>query len=350
MSIRKKLGAQNVSAIPSGQLVREEIRLVDPKNLYPSPENERITLKLREVRTILGIGTDDDKRIFEDGVLILPADIHSLDVPEELLAINNIKKKWASLMELASSMYADEQAGRYPGGILHVMRDENGDKLFITVGHRRQLAAVIAGVKVWVKIHDFIPSKFSRAQFRAHENLKREDLTLEEHLLLYNNILEGLEEEGVTANQTEAAKALGKTKGWVSIIHKGATNPLLHSAINDGIISSYSVLRDICGLPDTLIANKISELRGEDAAQEKAKPKAKATVSPSKAKGFKLKGTIKDMGFASTLLKAALDYPLVSEQKDKLLKSARLEDLSQDEMSALLNDIIKLINHSAKNK
>ncbi len=341
---REKLGAQNLSEVPSGELTRDEIRQVDPRNLLASKENERIFFSVREIVVILGIGTDYDKRDFREDSLSLPTSLEELDVDASILGRPNIQEKWKKLMELAQSMYIDAQDGAKPGGVLEVMRDVNGEKLIISKGHRRQLGAIIADVKVWISIVENVKSKLKRAKQRAAENLQHDDLDLVETVSLYENILDGLKEEARPATQVEANKVINKSKGWISAIHRATTTPHIRDAIDRGVLVSLRQLQDILSLPEAMQKAKLRELGdtfdAETEQREEAPKKRKQT-------SIKLGGT-KNMKFMSRLLNHALKDPDIKEYREDILDGVNLKSLEVEEMERVWRMILETVNASAK--
>lgn len=341
--IRTKLGTQNLSEIPSGALIRDEIREVDPRTLVASKENERIFFSAREVIVILGIGTKEDKRLFQEDSLILPTSLSDLEVDPAILRRPNIQEKWKNLMELAQSMYSDARDGAKPGGVLEVMRDSNGEKLIIAKGHRRQLAAIVADVKVWIHIVENVKSKLKRARQRAAENLQHAELDLPETVSLYQNILDGLKEEGRSPTQVEANKEINKSKGWVSSIHRATTTNHIREAIDGGVLVSLRQLQEVLGLPEHMQKAKLRELGGiiQDDAGEKDASKIRRQTS------VKLGGT-KNIKFMSRLINFALKDPDIKEYRSDILEGADLKSLEIEDMERIWKMILETVNTSVK--
>lgn len=340
---RSRLGVKNLGEVPSGEFIRDEIREVAPRSLVASEENERIFFSAREVIVLLGIGTSEDRRQFEEGVLVLPTNLGDIDVDNDILDRPNIHEKWKKLMELAQSMYSDARDGAKPGGVLEVMRDSNGEKLIISKGHRRQLAAIIADVKVWVHIIDNVSSKLKRAKQRAAENLQHADLDLPETVLLYENILDGLREEGRPDTQSEASKEINKSKGWISSIHRAAVTPHIRKAVDSGVLVSLKQLQEIISLPEPMQKAKLREL-GEVVENEE---NSKEVSKKSKPKLVKLGGT-KNLKFMSRLISNALKDPDIKQYKQDILDGADIKCLDIEDMELIWKRIIETVNAVVK--
>lgn len=342
---RSRLGADNIGEAPGGGISRDEIREVDPRNLIASEENERIFFNVREIIVILGIGTDNDKRRFSGDSLELPMNLKDLNVDETILKRPNIVEKWRKLMELAQSMYSDARDGAKPGGVLEVMRDGNGEKLIISKGHRRQLGGIIANVKVWVHIVNNVKSKLKRAKQRAAENLQHDDLDLPETISLYENILDGLREEGRSPTQIEANKEINKSKGWISSVHRATTTPHIRDAIDKGVLKTFSQLQDLLSYPEAMQKAKLRELGSEESRQEST-PKDKPSKK-TRAATFKL-GNTKNVKFMSRLISHALKDPEIKPYRDDILEGSEVKSLDEEGLERVWKMILETVNAAAK--
>ena len=342
---KKKLGGNRkcIAAAPTGDLSRAEIREIDPRSLTALDENERQLLSVREISKLLNIKKVDDIRKFDGGFLDIPADIRELTDDKEILGRDKINEKWEALVGLAQSMFSDYMSGQKPGGILEVMKKDfdGADELVILKGHRRQLAAIIADITVWVEVREYITSPLERVKQRAHENLQRDDLTLIEMIDLYLNILAALKDDGLKPSQVEAQKILHKSKSWVSCIHRVATNDLLREATRAGKINSFNHAAQIVSLP--IVEQKIA--LECDVSQESEKDVVDVKKERKTKQTFKLAST-KNKDFFVRLIRAALKDKEIKKHKNIILAGIDLNTAEEDELSLIWKQIIQMANQT----
>lgn len=148
-----------------------------------------------------------------------------------------------SLEELAQSIEAN--------GLIHPITVEpNADGTYrVVVGERRTRAYILLGrTAIEAKVRDDLSNPKKRLVYQVAENVNREDLTDADMASSIRSLMEGTADvEPMT--QTQIAKELGKSQGWVSRYVKFGDEELQRLWMSTGIADTVEKLYRLSILP-----------------------------------------------------------------------------------------------------
>jgi len=179
----------------------------------------------------------------------------------------------ASLEELAQSIESQ--------GLIHPITVEPiGDGTYrVVVGERRMRAYLLLGrTTIEAKIRDDLTNPKKRLIYQVAENVNRKDLTDADMATSIRSLMKGTDEvEPMT--QTQIAKALGKSEGWVSRYVRFGDDEQQRLWVLTGIADTVENLYRLSILPMPMHAEIQRRVQlPEDDPEHLAKPLSRAVI------------------------------------------------------------------------
>lgn len=166
-------------------------------------------------------------------------------------------------------------------GLIHPITVEpTGDGTYrVVVGERRTRAHLKLGLTtILAKVRDDLTSTKKRLVYQLAENVNREDLTDADMARSIRNLMEGGNGEE-SLNQSQIAKALGKSEGWVSRYVKYGDEELQRLWVQTGIADTVEKLYRLSVLPMPVQADvQRRVLLPEDHPDHLPKPLGRTTI------------------------------------------------------------------------